>query len=135
VRRFGGKARKIYLRDPPSVLQRLFVQVVEMGREDGPSNRSWKRRSEEEHGGGYGHSEEDFRAKRQMGQGAHAQGGHRFGGSISQEGWQGRRPSDPRFYNRAPQEQRRLPGMQDNQNQGGEPQEQTKVLVVHKYTK
>jgi hypothetical protein len=31
-----------------------------MGREDGPSNRPWKKRNEEEQDAGYGQGEEDF---------------------------------------------------------------------------
>jgi hypothetical protein len=59
VRRFGARARKIFLRDPPFVLQKLFAQVVAMGRDDGPSNRRWKRCSEEERDAGYGQGEEE----------------------------------------------------------------------------
>jgi hypothetical protein len=126
VRRFGAAARKIFLRKPPSVLQKSFAQVVEMGREDGPSNQPWKRRNEDERGDGHG-MEEDLRAKRQMGSRAQAQGSNYrgpgwdswAGGSRNQEGWLDHWPPDPRGYNWPAQDQRRPPGRQERQDQGG----------------
>jgi hypothetical protein len=67
-----------------------------------------------------------------MGPGVQVQGGNyrgvagdgRVGGVRNQEGWQGRRPPDPRIYNRPPQDQRRPLGRYEDQDQGAKQHEQ-----------
>jgi hypothetical protein len=96
VRRFGHKARKIFLQPPPSELHKSFAEIVRMRREE---QRLWKR-SVADGDASHGRAlEEEARSKRQMGMGAHPQehgmrnprGEPRGGGNRNQEDWHGRR--------------------------------------------
>jgi hypothetical protein len=63
VRRFGTRARKVFLRPPPSALQKSFAEAVKMYNPDRP----WKRRAtnERDHTQERSMEDRDLRAKRQ----------------------------------------------------------------------
>jgi hypothetical protein len=131
VRRFGASARKVFLRKPPSELLDSFAQVVKMNRdEERLSNRSWKRRGEEEREGpqDWTQAERYPRAKRLQGMGAPSGGNRNWGreecggGHRSQEGWQGCRHDGNMGVNDLPRhggggDNRRPPGKNNDQHE------------------
>jgi hypothetical protein len=68
VRRFGHKARKIFLQSPPSELHNSFAEIVRMWREE---QHSWKRRVADGESSRGRELEEETRSMRQVGMGAH----------------------------------------------------------------
>ncbi|TVU23471.1 hypothetical protein EJB05_25840, partial [Eragrostis curvula] len=59
IRRFGHRARKIQLNQPPKILDKSFVEAVKMGKEEERFQRNWKRRAEEDWQGQDGYWEEE----------------------------------------------------------------------------
>jgi hypothetical protein len=68
IRRFRDKARKVFLRKSPSMLQKSFAEAVMSWEEDHSARRPWKRR-EADRGGTRDHflEERDLRPKRLQG--------------------------------------------------------------------
>jgi hypothetical protein len=100
-----------------------------MDHEDGPSNRPWKRRNEDDRGAGYGKDEEDFQAKRQIGLEAQGQGGNYRGA-----GWDLRTRRGGRVVGLSsidhPKISGGLPSKQDDRVQGERQQEQNLLKLT-----
>jgi hypothetical protein len=116
IRKFGANARRVFLRKPPSQLQRSFAQVVQMPREeDRLSNQPWKKRGEIERGGVNDRFQEDRepRAKRQQGA-----GGQSLGAGGCNSGWDDR-GGNPRYQDQ--RQRHRMEDFRGTNRQGQEP--------------